>query len=281
MSLSVTDKKSLQTAQPPEPDDQGRDAGKTARTRHTWIAIILSLVNPPLGYFYGNHVVRGLVVAVIGLLISTVYQAIGWKIPEYALVAFVGMLVIAVLFTAAVIIDIWRVVTDRTRGGRGWMKVFGGLVVLFTVSATVAAVVDIEPVRTFVLPSGARSMEPTLRPGDRILVNCAIYRKYPPHPGDLLVFNSPEETARPYTRRVVVCPGQPHFGADGDQVSENRDAGFVCFRSDNPKTSATAGVGRVPQFMIIGRVDFIYWPPSAWGKVATGDPDTKISGSTR
>jgi len=66
-------------------------------------------------------------------------------------------------------------------------------------------------VQAFFIPSG--SMLPTLRPGDRILVNKFIYRLSPPQRGDVIVFNAPPyalsegDGQKDYVKRLIGLPG--------------------------------------------------------------------------
>lgn len=72
-------------------------------------------------------------------------------------------------------------------------------------------------IQPFKIPTG--SMEPTLMPGDRILVIRYIYglripftfkritKFKSPHAGDIVVFNYPEEIKRAFIKRCMATPG--------------------------------------------------------------------------
>jgi signal peptidase I len=66
-------------------------------------------------------------------------------------------------------------------------------------------------VQAFYIPS--ESMEPTLRPGDRILVNKFVYRLNPPERGDVIVFDAPPqalevgEPQKDFVKRLIGLPG--------------------------------------------------------------------------
>jgi signal peptidase I len=62
--------------------------------------------------------------------------------------------------------------------------------------------------QTFFIPSG--SMRPTLREGDRILVNKWTYRTGPPQRGDVIVFRAPEAASieqKEFIKRLIGLPG--------------------------------------------------------------------------
>jgi len=66
-------------------------------------------------------------------------------------------------------------------------------------------------VQAFFIPS--ESMVPTLRPGDRILVNKFLYRLNSPQRGDVIVFDAPPQALqdgdgrKDYVKRLVGLPG--------------------------------------------------------------------------
>ncbi|MGH7728509.1 MAG: signal peptidase I [Vulcanimicrobiaceae bacterium] len=75
--------------------------------------------------------------------------------------------------------------------------IVAGLVALFLITFVV---------RTFYIPSG--SMEPTLEINDVLLVNEFQYRFWPPHDGDVVVFQPPIPTPNDFIKRMIAGPGQ-------------------------------------------------------------------------
>lgn len=59
--------------------------------------------------------------------------------------------------------------------------------------------------QAFYIPSG--SMEPTLLPGDYILVNRFVYDLHPPQRGDIVVFRYPKDEHWDFVKRVIGLPG--------------------------------------------------------------------------
>lgn len=111
-----------------------------------------------------------------------------------------------------------------------------------------------------------RSMEPTLEPGDRVLVDLRSYRARAPAPGEIALFEGPDRT--PLVKRVVAGPepsdGPPPWSLDpGDPISRR-----FWVRGDNARESADSRVfGGVPAGRFRGRVIFRYWPVSRMGWV--------------
>lgn len=147
-------------------------------------------------------------------------------------------------------------------------------------------------IRTFIMapfkiPSG--SMRPTLMEGDRILVNKFIYRFRNPERGDIIVFRYPNDTKRPFIKRLVAVGGdeveirdgkalinrvpldereifqhiayrnQGPYGQAHQVVTVPDDALFVL--GDNSESSHDSRFwGFVPRRMLIGEAMCIFWP---------------------
>jgi signal peptidase I len=131
------------------------------------------------------------------------------------------------------------------------------------------------------------SMQPTLFPGDYVIVNKLAFRfTGTPDRGDVIVFRyPPNPEAIPYIKRVVGLPGDQIHIADG-KVSVNGQAvvepylavttnrggdwtvpvGQLFVMGDNRNNSSDSrSWGFVPLENIIGRAELIYLPPQHWG----------------
>jgi signal peptidase I len=143
-------------------------------------------------------------------------------------------------------------------------------------------------VQSFYIPSG--SMEPTLMPGDRILVDKLSYDLHKVHTGDIIVFRRPPDDPSPpnvkyLVKRVIGLPGQEIASKDG-QVLIN---GHVLKEPWLPKGVITTGIrpqrippdhyfvmgdnrgdsldsryfGPISGKLIVGRVFMRFWPLNA------------------
>jgi len=136
-------------------------------------------------------------------------------------------------------------------------------------------------------------MEPTLIPGDRILVRKS--GKYSPKRGDIVVFKSPRDPNIPYVMRVVglggesveirdkniyindkesECPSLQNIGyvSIGKQGVEGKpfivpnNSLFVL--GDNSNHSMDSRFyGSIPEADLIGKAYKIYWPPNRMGPI--------------
>lgn len=91
------------------------------------------------------------------------------------------------------------------------------------------------------------SMLPTLRPGDRLLVDRHAYRDRPPRVGDVVVLVDPTDAKLWLVKRVAqVDPSQGSVEVRGDAAEMARDS---------------RQFGPVPTRSVVGRVYRCYFPP--------------------
>jgi len=140
-------------------------------------------------------------------------------------------------------------------------------------------------VQSFYIPSS--SMEPTLVPGERVLVAKFYYRFTEPQRGDIIVFRYPIDKRKNLIKRVIGLPGEKIKIANGmvyvngeplEGEKFNRtyyDVGFYgegektvpedsyFVLGDNSQNSDDSRFwGYVPRKNILGRAFCIYWPPN-------------------
>jgi signal peptidase I len=82
--------------------------------------------------------------------------------------------------------------------------------VLLVLALVAALLIKTFLVQAFYIPSG--SMQPTLKKGDRVLVNKLAYRLGDPHRGDVVVFerppSEPDTEIKDLIKRVIGLPGE-------------------------------------------------------------------------
>ncbi len=83
-----------------------------------------------------------------------------------------------------------------------------------------------------------RSMEPTLAPGDFVLVNRLSYKLHEPAKGDLVVLHDPEAPTRYLVKRIA-------------DVSVS---GAFVVGDNGPLSRDSRAFGPVPKTLIVGRV---------------------------
>jgi signal peptidase I len=99
---------------------------------------------------------------------------------------------------------------------------FGELPILILTALVLALIIKAFLFQAFYIPSG--SMEPTLMPGDRVLVNKVPYYFHDPQREEIIVFENPDPTAD--ADRGIVG-GFVHWLAQGLGFSTNPDEDFI------------------------------------------------------
>ncbi len=139
--------------------------------------------------------------------------------------------------------------------------------------------------RIGIVPSD--SMAPTLRPGDRYLINIRAYSRRPPKRGDVVVFRTPDGEF--WVKRVIGLPGEqvtvymgrvfingqllPEPYLRGAPFFERPMAfivpeGHIFVLGDNRGHSEDSrDIGPVPLNWVVGKAVYILQPPERRGPV--------------
>ena len=276
---------------------QPSDAGGTITTPPThrrWVGVLLSLLIAGAGIFLAGHRKAGLrwFLGLTALSLATVALAPLPTIP--------GLRVCVALASITIALTLWMLVLSFRAvpklGMRGWLVflllagLLGGLETLVADHLTTGGKV----------PTG--SMEPTIVPGDRLLVQTSAYWFAAPSREDLVVFRTDDldHAGMPKdqycVKRIVGLPGEtlqitnghllingralqgPPALADHDFRSpfaafppRDTNAYVVaadCFFvvGDNLTNSLDSRhFGPIPRRSILGRATKIYWPRSRAG----------------
>lgn len=181
------------------------------------VAFVLSLGAPGAGHFLFGRIRRGIAWAVgvaalgLGLLFAM----------PVGLLALTASIVVAVLGHVASALDTLRLPAVRAR----WRIVLVAWAALLVGGSALQGLArhlyTTYYVRSFTIPSAA--MTPSLRVGDYILVDRAIYRGRVPRRGDIVVFLYPQDERRYFIKRIIGMPGD-QLAVRGEQVEVNGQA---------------------------------------------------------
>lgn len=154
------------------------------------------------------------------------------------------------------------------------------------ISVGIAAFLITFVVQAFFIPS--RSMEPTLEPGDRILVNKFIYRFQEPKQGDVIVFKFPLDPRRDFIKRVIAVENDKIEIRDGvvyvndhkldePYIKESFPGNYGPYQvppkhlfmlGDNRNNSEDSRFwGALPRENVVGKAMVVYWPLTRLGLV--------------
>ena len=89
------------------------------------------------------------------------------------------------------------------------------------------------------------SMVPTLRPGDRVLVERWTYRRRQPRVGEVVIAPDPRAPGRELIKRVAAVAG--------DRVT---------LRGDSARSTDSRRFGSIPVTDVRARAALLYWPPA-------------------
>jgi signal peptidase I len=175
--------------------------------------------------------------------------------------------------------------------------------ILIVAALVIAFLIKTFLFQAFYIPS--ESMVPTLKVGDRVLVNKLSYDLHDVHRGDIIVFKAPPEAQagniKDLVKRVIGLPGDVVEARDEDgAVCDTEDRSKVCdvYVNDRrldepylpagtttfflPRTKVAAGhlfmmgdnraasrdsryFGSIEKSAVIGRVFVRIWPPASIG----------------
>ncbi len=173
-------------------------------------------------------------------------------------------------------VDSWL----RKERGSSFLSFLIELPILILVAFVIAWVIKTVVVQPFFIPSS--SMEPTLLPGDHVLVNKFVFRTRQPKRGEIVVFKYPADPSKDFIKRVVALEGETVQIRDGqvfvdgtpmkqEFVSEEHDPtnfgpvkvteGKLFVMGDNRTSSFDSRqFGLLPRKNILGKAFFVYWP---------------------
>jgi len=145
------------------------------------------------------------------------------------------------------------------------------------------------------------SMQPTLQPGDMVLVDTLSYRfSGGPARGDVVVFHAwPQAGEKDFVKRVVAVPGdaltirEGRVEIDGVPVDEPYVSGVSTTPDTGPITLGTDAYyvlgdnransvdsrtyGPLPRDRVVGKAWLTYWPPATMGVIPDGGAQSPLA----
>lgn len=168
------------------------------------------------------------------------------------------------------------------------LSFLGELPLLIITAVVVAWLIKTVLVQPFFIPSS--SMEPTLMPGDRVLVSKFTYRFRSPEPKDVIVFIAPDSQSsveQDFIKRVVATTGMSVQVDNGQLLVDGKASkekythpdsptsnfgpltvpkAKVFVMGDNrPNSKDSRFFGPVDKKKILGKAFMVYWPPDRVG----------------
>ncbi len=170
------------------------------------MAGLLSLVQPGLGQIYIGHAVKGVTFLLLQLAAIPLQAAVvkSGTTPFTIFAILTGIIAFYMLVISDAVISARRMERFERAWYNRWYVYLGVFLLCFGLKINISSYIRNNIVQAFTLPSAA--MEPTLLPGDFILVDrTAAGRK--PRRGDIIVFQYPEDPKKDFIKRVAATGG--------------------------------------------------------------------------
>jgi len=266
----------------------------TTKKRRPAVAVVLNLVGPGSGYLYVGRPKRALVAAGTDVVFQIVmWNGFGGLLAEpWAILIPYGL---ALLLNIVFLVDAARI---AVRGGdyqlrwynRGWIYigVIVAIIALETLDQFPATGINTS-VGFFSVASGG--MAPTLRVGERAIVDMRAFDAREPQRGDLVVFTLPGDPSTLWVRRVIGLPTDriqmiaAHLHINGEPVKRERieadvkiDESGQTARVNGWRETLPNGVTYATRYLVTGSSDNtpVYDVPSGHYFMMGDDRDNAI-----
>jgi signal peptidase I len=181
------------------------------KRRKPWLAALLSLLEPGLGQIYNGQLKKGSVIAVGFYLIGLLIAIVKFEHTFYGLVISIGLALGAIV---AIALDAFISAKKRQDYILKPLNKLYFYILVVIISFALSMVIDgvpmtdyngIDRIKREKMASG--SMRPTIRIGERVIVDLNYYKNSKPQTGDLVIFEYPEDLSKEFIKRVVALPG--------------------------------------------------------------------------
>ena len=252
-------------------------------------ALLLTLLMSGLGHIYCGQLVTGLAWAAVGSLSGVISL---WVLTKQDAGLMLGTLPMTFVSIAAAA-HVWSTASHTPRNYH--LKSYNRTVVyaLLVAISSFGIVGYSQMIRTkiveaYVIPTN--SMYPSIRSGDRILVDKTAYQASPIGVGELVVFRNPANPKITWIKRVVALAGDRVEIRDGQLIINGEPAsGILADRSEGEpspdfaevvvpdyncfvlgdnrsKSRDSRHVGPIPYATVYGKAKTIYWPAEQWSR---------------
>lgn len=180
------------------------------KIRRAWLAGLLTLLSPAVGYAYVGKIQKGIIISLLLLLLyPTLAIFLTVKITKTMLLCLVifPITIICLLF-----FDCYKTAKRSNTSyvlkpyNKWWTYI--SLYIVFGILLTSLSqnYTRNNSIQAFKIPAG--SMLPTLQIGDHLLVDKGIYKNQVIQQGDIVVFPIPKKPQIDYIKRVVALAGE-------------------------------------------------------------------------
>lgn len=253
-------------------------------------AVLLTLLMSGLGHIYCGQLVTGLAWAAVGSLSGVISLSVLTKHDVGLVLGTLPMVFVSIAAAA----HVWSTASHCPQDYRLKSYNRSSVYLLLLAISSFGVVGYSQMIRTriaeaYVIPTN--SMYPSIRSGDRILVDKTAYQDSAIEVGELVVFKNPANPKQTWVKRVVAVAGdrveiregqlmingQPADGSLADQSGGDPSPDFAevvvpeynCFvLGDNrAKSRDSRHVGPIPYATVLGEARSIFWPAEEWSRL--------------
>ncbi|HEA64615.1 MAG TPA: signal peptidase I [Candidatus Aminicenantes bacterium] len=179
------------------------------KKRKPIMAAILSSLSPGLGQLYNGQIIKGIIFLLSLILLPIIMFRIGLHYSFYGL-AFI--LLISMFFLLFIIGEgFFTAIKKKEFILKPYNKLYIYLLIILLINSFVLIPKNflmnkVLGLSSYKLPTG--SMEPTLSIGDYLVTDSKYFKKNELQRGDLVVFQSPEDPAKIFIKRIIALEGE-------------------------------------------------------------------------
>ncbi len=242
---------------------------------------IASLILPGTGQIFSGYMAPGLMFFGFWLVLGQVPAAVSNLGVDARHAIYFAALGGEVLLRLGSAFDVFFRQQSRGRGQGPRQQSRLAMTLLFCVFLlALAAVPTPEPILKAYAVNGNRPMLPLIAPDSRLLVDTKVYQVLKPQKDDIVIVSSRhatrgQEAGRPIVGRVEGVAGEyvqvpdpmglQSRGGEGKGYQECIVAEGSIYLMDSNAAGQRAFFA--PLASVIGRVEYVYWPPSQMGRI--------------
>jgi len=179
------------------------------KKRKPIVAAILSSLAPGLGQLYNGQIIKGIIFLLSLILLPIIMFRIGLHYSYY------GLIIILLIFMFFLLFIIGEAFFTAIKKKESILKPYNKwyiyLLIILLINSTVLIPTNILTNKvlgfsTYKMPTG--SMEPTLHIGDYLVADPKYFKKNELQREDLVIFQSPEDPAKIFIKRVIALEGE-------------------------------------------------------------------------
>jgi signal peptidase I len=179
-------------------------------SRNPLAACLLSLAATGLGHIYCGRLVKGLILFFAGFAFGPIFVAVANSAAStFMLAVVIGSVALMFAVFLYAVIDAGllarKLKNYQLKEYNRWYLYLLLIVVAAGYPANLANSIRAHVMQAFKVPS--TSMSPAILPGDRVLLNKAVYKTQAPRHGDVVIFTYPDDRRLNYVKRLVALPG--------------------------------------------------------------------------